>query len=83
MAAASVFRACSISMIASEYASSPVAHAGTQTRTVSPGPCLRTAADARLERVEGVRVAEEIRDRDEQVLQQRAGFARMRAQERR
>ena len=70
---ASSVRACSASSMASEYASSPVAQAGTQTRTASPGPLpSNSAGQVRLQRGEAVRVAEEVGDADQQVLQQRA-----------
>ena len=55
-------------MIASEYASSPVAHPATQIRIGSshglPVTALHSVADA----LEGVRFAEEARDMDQQVV---------------
>ena len=60
-----------------------MAQAGTQTRTESPGALaleeLRNVL--LLQRLEGIAVAEKIRDGDEQVLQQRARLAGMGAQE--
>ena len=53
-----------------------MAQAGTQTRTASFGPAaLEQLAQLRVQRLEAIGVAEEIGDADQQVLQQRVGFA--------